>query len=112
MNKISFIFLASIFVSCSQGVEKRYVVKEFSKPIADTLKPIKDEQYSAKIIKIKGTVDDTIFVSFGGDSFKQYLTGKIDTIFNPDFYGETNAVFVFDPYKAEKGEIELIFSIK
>ncbi len=99
--------------SCSHKDEKKYVITKFDLPIYDTIKPLKGIGYTTKCIEIKGYVDDSILVSFGrGNSNTSfYLTKKIDFFINPDYYGESDAVFVFDPYKAKKGKLELTFSI-
>ncbi len=61
------------------------------------------------MVKIKGDSNDSIAVLEN-----QYLklNGKIDTVFNIDYYGGNDAVFYFYPYKASKGKLNIKLSIK
>ena len=112
MKNYMILFLAFPFLnSCTHKDEKEYIITKFDHPIYDTLRPLKDIGYTTKCIEVKGYVDDSIFVSFGQSYRKIYLSKKIDTIFNPDYYGESYSPFVFDPYKAKKGKLEVKFSL-
>jgi hypothetical protein len=112
MKKCLIAFLPLLFLtSCIHGDEKKYVITKFDHPIYDTIKPLKDVGYTTQCIKVKGYVDDSIFVSFGDKRYGYYLSKEIDTLFNSDYYGDGEVQFVFDPYKAKKGKVEVTFSL-
>lgn len=99
--------------ACSNSeVIKKYTITDFTKSITDTLSPVKGEIYTTQLIKLKGQVDDTIFVSFGKGTYKHYFVNDIDITINPDYYGGHDAIFVFDPYRATKGKLDIKFSIQ
>lgn len=98
-------------VSCKKDQTITHEIISFDKQISDTIIPIKGENYGAKLITIKGYVDDTVWVSYGGNYNKQYLNKEIDTSFLMDYYGESKAIFVFNPYKARKGKLKISFKI-
>lgn len=111
-----FIFIIAItgtLVSCSNSeVKKEYTIIDFTKSISDTLSPIEGEIYTTQSIMLKGYSNDTISVSFGKGTYKHYFVNDIDIIINPDYYGGSDAVFVFDPYRATKGKLDVKFSIQ
>lgn len=101
-----------ILICCKKEDElKKYTVTKFDKIICDTIKPRKGYNYVAKMIRVKGYADDSIFVSFGNKYYGFYLSKEIDTVLNPDYYGENDAVFIFNPYKAKKGKLEIEFDL-
>jgi hypothetical protein len=105
-------FLTLLVASCSDSGKKEYGITRFDKVITDTLVPKKDGSYTYKFITLKGYTDDSIYVSFGGNTFKRHYKGNIDVHLNPDYYGATKAIFVFDPYKAKKGDLKIKFGIQ
>jgi hypothetical protein len=113
MNKhiLKFLFFFTL-ISCYNENKRTYTVKTFPREIKDTLSPKTNNSYTTKIIQVKGFVNDTIFVSYGSNNYKNYLVNKIDTIFNSDYYGGQKVEFIFDSYKASKGELEIEFSIQ
>lgn len=44
----------------------------------------------------------TLFLDFGNKYYVFYLSKEIDTVLNPDYYSENDAVFIFNPYKEKK----------
>ena len=99
-------------IGCKQEDEgKKYTITKFDKIICDTIKPKKGFTYAAKMIRVKGYVDDSIFVSFGNKYYGYYLSKEIDTIFNPDYYGEGDVIFIFSPYKGKRGKLEVEFDL-
>lgn len=114
MKKFIFIiFIICTLVSCSNSeVKKEYTIIDFTKSISDTLSPIEDEVYTTQSIMLKGYSNDTIYVSFGKGTYKHYFVNDIDITINPDYYGGSDAVFVFDPYRATKGKLDVKFSIQ
>ena len=107
------IFICSIilFASCTNPDEKTHFVTKFNETIIDTIRPRKEIGYTTQLIKVTGFVNDSIFVSFGDKNHGYYLSKKIDTLFNPDYYGGRDAIFIFNPYKAERGKLKIVFSI-
>lgn len=107
------LFISLLFISCLHENKNEYSFEKFDKPIYDTIKPKTNIKYTTQSIKVKGYVEDTIYVSFGRERIftKFYLTKEIDTIINSDYYGAHDAIFVFDPRKCKNGKIKLTFSI-
>lgn len=105
------LFVLTIF-SCRKSQDISYETVTFNEQITDTITPHEDEVYGAKFIFVKGFVNDSIYVSFGGNSFKHFLCKEIDTSFSADYYGEGKAVFLFNPYKAKKGKLKITFSVE
>lgn len=113
-NSVILLLIVISFISCtSDKVCHKHKIKEFNEKITDTLYPVKDGSYAIKIIKIKGYVDDSIYVSEGGEgSYKLYFKHTIDTVIKgSDYYGTHPAVFKFDPYKTKEGDLEIEFCI-
>lgn len=113
--KKKYLAIFSVFIiSCvdSHKVSKEHKNISFEKVVTDTLVPINGGAYSAQLIKLNGYVHDSIYVSFGNDTYKQYFTGKLDTtIWGGDYYGGQKAIFIFDPYKAKSGKLNVEFII-
>ena len=105
------IFAGFLLSSCINGDEKKHIITKFDQSICDTIKPNKDISYTTKCIKVKGFVDDSVFVSFGDKDNGYFLSKQIDTVFNPDYYGGHEVIFLFKPYKAKKGNVEITFSL-
>lgn len=106
------LFISFIFVSCSDSKEiKRYETTDFDNEITDTLFPKSSGNYTTKYIKLKGNVNDTIYISID-NGYKKYFTGAIDTTFSADYYGEHPVLYNFNPYKASTGKLELEFCIQ
>ena len=110
MRKLIYIVsIISLLSSCSDGVEKSIEIKDFTSIIKDSLIPKKNINYTASFIEISGFVDDSICINEG--VYKKYISGKIDTTFRSDYYGEYPAQFVLNPYKAKKGNLKVKFRI-
>lgn len=111
---MKYLFLILIFnlISCSTSeVKKEYEIVKFDHVITDTLTPIKSESYTTKFISIKGFTNDSIFIKFGNDGIPLYFKGHINKFINPDYYGGHDAIFIFNPYKAKSGNLQVVFSI-
>ena len=113
MKKYIILFcLILMTISCEESHRSStHTITRFDKEINDTLIPIKGGNYGAKFIYVKGFVDDSIYVSFGGNYYKSYFKNKIDTVIFADYYGQDKALFHFNPYKAKKGNLEITFKI-
>jgi len=101
----------ALLMSCTNPDEKTHSITHFNQIIIDTISPRKDIVYTTQLIKVKGFVNDSIYVSFGDKNRGYYLSKEIDTLFNPDYYGGHNAIFIFNPYKAKSGKLKIVFSI-
>ena len=100
--------LSLILVSCNMDKENLKIT-DFSKQKIITLKPYKWKPYAMLKIRVKGFINDTTRLNYnlyGGTDF--FLKGKIDTLLvQTDYYGEGPVKFIFDPYKATDGELEI-----
>ena len=92
-----------IVSSCIKSGEKIYVISKFDSLVLDTIKPQKTCIYN-KVYSRQRLVNDSIFVSFGDKRKGCFLSKNIDILFNPDYYGESDVQFYFDPFKAKKGK--------
>ncbi|OIQ16613.1 MAG: hypothetical protein BM557_09890 [Flavobacterium sp. MedPE-SWcel] len=100
-----------LLFSCSNSiVNSKYVITNFTEKTRDTLYTIEGENYTTGFVKLKGTVNDSIYIIIN-DGYKKYFNGDIDTISKVDYYGTNPMKFEFDPYKAEKGKLEVEFCI-
>lgn len=107
---ITLLFLATTFLVVSCQKERSFTTSDFSKAVFDTLKPNKDlGKYAAAKLEIKGKVDDTIRIKFYGIDQKYF--GDFDDSLILDFYGGVNVEFMFDPYLATEGFIEVKYGI-
>lgn len=115
MKTIKFLLILILFVSLgacnSNDIDhKEFTVEDFSKKRYDTLIPYENGSYVMFYVKIKGSVNDT--VKFKIDGFWDIrLQGKIDTIFQSDYYGGNKIPIMFEPYKASKGKLEVVYSL-
>lgn len=111
MKKKLVVLIVLAMISCKKNQSITHEITNFDKQISDTISPIKGENYGARFIYVKGYVDDSIYVSFGGNSYKSFLSKKIDTSFSTDYYGNQKAIFIFNPYKGRKGNLKITFKI-
>lgn len=110
MAKISkYLFLIGLFILTSCNKDRAKVtITDFSKSQKVTLTPYNWKMYSMLNLKVKGYTNDTILIkSEGVYNFNIRLSGKIDTIFKTDYYGEGVMTYTILPYKATKGELEI-----
>lgn len=106
------LFITVICVSCSDTkIVKEYKITDFNTEVTDTIFPKLNQNYTTKYIKLKGKVDDTIYI-YIDSGYKRYLVGNIDTIFSADYYGRYPVLYNFNPYRASAGELELEFCIQ
>ena len=112
MKKIFYYILAAFFViSCNRKETIVHVVTDFNGRISDSILPQKNKSYTTKYIKIKGTCDDSVRISFGNNYFFYFKGKDTEKFINADFYGEGTAHFIFDPYKAKSGNLKIEFAI-
>lgn len=118
MKKMILIFfiIAILPTSCSQRQDKKFVtITDFSKIFRDELYPQKSliNEYTTYFVEIKGEVNDSIILRFhdGEDAIPFYFFGKINKRLSFDFYGGTQRVFIFDPFKATYGKLMIEYGL-
>lgn len=99
-----------VFVSCNTQDKKKITIIDFSKIRIDTLRPYDNKSYVGYYIKVKGNVNDSIKIQRKG-YYDVILTGEIDTLINGDYYGGENVIFIFKPYLANQGKVEIEYSL-
>lgn len=113
MKYFRFILLINFItiLSClTDEIRKTYTVTDANETIIDTLYPIKDKNYTTKIIKLMGETNDSIYISVD-KGYKIYFIGNIDTSVNLDYYGKYPVIFEFNPYKATNVNLNIEFTI-
>ena len=112
MKNINLIIIISIliFVSCNSNDKRKFIISDFSTIRIDTLKPYKNKSYTGFYIKINGYVNDSIKIQRTG-YYDVVLSGQLDTIINGDYYGGEDVIFIFKPHLANKGRIEIEYSL-
>lgn len=101
-------FLFILLVSCGKDDEKLRI-DDFTKSKIIILKPYKNYPYSMMNIWVKGYTNDTILIKLNTKNSKPILklSGNIDKRWYTDYYGESEKIIIFEPYKATKGNIEI-----
>ena len=107
-NTLIYLAIITLSISCSQ--KKRTIeIVDFSNPYKETLIPIKNGGYTSASYKIKGNSNDTIIIQFYG--LERKYIGKFEDKLNGDYYGSIEVDFLFNPYRATKGKIEVEYGI-
>lgn len=103
---LSLFFLLS-FLSCNKD-KANLVIDDFSVPKKIELTPYKWKPYALINIRVKGYANDTIKIKQTPPFYDIDLAYKIDTIIQVEYYGGGGVKsFLFDPYKANKGNLTL-----
>jgi len=110
MKNLLLILSVFCIISCKTKDRKKITITDFSKIRIDTLKPYDNKSYVGFYIKLKGYANDSIKIQRKG-YYDVILTGQLDTIINGDYYGGEDVIFVFKPYLANKGKIEIEYSL-
>lgn len=108
------IFSLIIFYSCNENKNrKKIIINDFSKIRKDTLIPKNIQSYYSSTIQVNGYSNDTILIKkFINNSICNIkLFGKIDTIIRSDYYGKNKVIFIFNPYTATKGKLNIKYSL-
>ena len=104
-----------LFFSCTNKVEKKIVIKDFSKSFFDSVQPNKKmikEGYVVYNVEIKGNVNDTIIVYFvNNKNFPTYLTGEINERYWEEYTGKLKKHLRIEPYKATKGILKIRYGL-
>lgn len=96
-----------LLISCNKD-DAQLKITDFSKSFSTELEPYSLIPYAMFNLKVKGYANDTIIIkTIGTFNLKTKFVGEIDTLFNSDYYGEGPIRFVFEPYKATKGTLEV-----
>ena len=96
---------------CSNKDRAKLEITDFSKKQTIVLEPYKFIPYTFINIKVKGYINDTVKIIQGPDLYDINLSGDIDTIRKIEYYGEGSRTFIFDPYKATEGKLEIEFNL-
>lgn len=82
---------------------------DFTKSKTIVVKPYKNYPYAMMNVWVKGYANDTILIKLNSKENKPILklSGKIDERWYTDYYGEGERMLIFDPFKANKGELEI-----
>ena len=107
MKYVFIIIVLVLLISCNES--KQITITDFSKPVYDTLVAKKKGGYTTAIFEISGYTNDTIKINF--HVLERKYSGKFKYKSGPmDYYGG-DVEFIFDPYKATEGKIEVKYGI-
>ncbi|MFS4456721.1 hypothetical protein [Maribacter sp. 2304DJ31-5] len=112
-ERSAMLFIILLVISCANKHIRDYkkiTIIDFSKKRIDTLRPHEDKTYHAYFVKVNGETNDSIKIEREGH-YNIILSGKIDTILNGDFYGAEDVIWVFNPYKATNGKLEIEYGL-
>jgi hypothetical protein len=108
------IFSLIIFNSCDKNEDrKKIIINDFSKTRKDTLIPKNIQSYYSSTIEVNGFSNDTILIKrfLTNSIYNIKLFGEIDTIIRSDYYGKNKIIFIFNPYIATKGKLNIKYSL-
>ena len=115
MTVIKMIFILIFLSSCGRSNdEKEIIVTKFNDKIIDSLIPDKNASYSTYYIHIKGHANDSIRIKPGKETenFNYfYFKDSINEELKIDYYGGEAKYFLFDPYKADNGKLEITYKL-
>lgn len=108
--KFKTLILLSLFfiLGCSDD-NKTLIVDNFDNTYEVEVIPYRYRSYTMMNIWVKGYTNDTILVRLNSRDSKPILklSGKIDKRWYTDYYGSGARKVFLDPYKANKGVLEL-----
>ncbi|MEP6262279.1 MAG: hypothetical protein ABJ092_11915 [Gillisia sp.] len=116
-NYLRLITILILLSSCENSSDKKKVtIDNFNEKFVDSLIPVPDKNYSVCYVKIEGNSNDTIRLNLSSNnpqipSSDYYFIGDFEEEIRLDYYGESNQYVTFDPYKATKGKIKLIYRL-
>jgi hypothetical protein len=108
MKSVKICLIALLFSSCYQR-SNTIKITDFSKPYKDILLPKSNGYYTTANLIFKGNTNDTIIIKFYGIE-RRYI-GKFEDKLTGDYYGTFPVEFIFRPYKATKGRINVEYGI-
>ena len=108
-----FIISSALLLSCREREDRKSItITDFSKSFSDTLYPNENSTYAAVSVEIKGEVNDSIILEFHArDAIPLYFNGRIDERITFDYYGGGPQIFIFKPYKATEGKLEIKYGL-
>lgn len=104
--KYIFLFFALLIISCEKD-RAEIEVTDFTKKQTIRLEPYSLMPYSMINIHVTGYVNDTIKIIQEPPFYDIKLVGELDTVRKIEYYGEGNKTFVFDPYRATNGKLNI-----
>ena len=116
-NYLMFFTILILLSSCENSSDKKKVTLDnFNEKFVDSLIPIPDKNYSVFYVKIEGNSNDTIRLNLSSNNpqvpnLDYYFIGDFEEEIRLDYYGESNQYVTFDPYKAKKGKIKLLYRL-
>ena len=115
-SSVTLVVLVIIFLGYGQIYSKdkaKLRIDDFTEIQVVELEPHEFNIYTMKNIWIEGYVNDTILIKLNSAKEEPILrlSGKISKRWYSDYYGEGTVKFIFDPYKATEGELEIEFSL-
>jgi len=107
-DRIIILVLLVLFISCGRD-EGNLKIMDFTKSKTIVVKPYKNYPYAMMNVWVKGYANDTILIKLNSKENNPILklSGKIDERWYTDYYGEGERMLIFDPFKANKGELEI-----
>lgn len=108
MKYLLFPILLLLLISCGKDDETLHIT-DFTESRTVYLEPYDNLSYAMMNIWVKGYVNDTVLVKLHSKNSEPILklSGNIDMRWYTDYYGGTNMIVIFDPYKATEGDLEL-----
>ena len=116
-NYLRLLTILILLSSCENSSDKKKVtIDNFNEKFVDSLIPIPDKNYSVFYVKIEGNSNDTIRLNLSSTNTQvpnldYFFIGDFEEEIRLDYYGESIQYITFDPYKATKGKIKLIYRL-
>ena len=112
---IKMMFILFFLSACGNSNDrKEIIVTDFNNKFIDSLVPNKKESYSTYYIHIEGYANDSIRIKPGKETdnyYYFYFKDSINEELKMDYYGGETRYFLFDPYKADNGKIEITYKL-
>lgn len=91
-------------------------IDNFNEEFIDSLISNSDKNYAVFYVKIEGNSNDTLRLNISPSKSQDpngyyYFIGNFEKEIRLDYYGESNQYITFDPYKATKGKVKLIYQL-
>ena len=113
MKKLLFTAIALFLMGSCNKDKAKFIVEDFSETRTVTLSPYRMVPYAMMNVWVEGYTNDTILIYLHSTDGKPILQlrGVIKERWYTDYYGEGERTFIFDPYEATEGELEIRFSL-
>ena len=101
-------FVLILFLCSCKKDHKKITITNFKQQKTLLVEPYSLIPYSMFNLRIKGYVNDTIYLRTEGVYNLEFkLSGNIDTLWYSDYYGEGPIKCIFLPYKATEGKLDI-----